>query len=997
MKRTIFRFCAGCLLATTFFLTPSLPGATPDTLRVLAIRVEFQEDNDETTTGNGKFDLSTSTDPYQIDPPPHNRSYFQDHLLFLRNYFWKVSRGRLVIESEVFPLEENAAYLLPRRMAEYNPNTTPDEINRGLANLLKDALQVAAADSAIDFRSYDSFIVFHAGVGKDVDLGFDDTPQDIPSLFITREFLQRYLKTDGIQVREDRVIYNGIILPETESQDGLQLALNGILVANFASQLGWLDLFNPETHRSGIGRFGLMDAGLFNGDGLLPALPSAWTRIEAGWETARTVYQAQDDVLELHWVLSNQEPRVYRFPVSEKEYFLVENRYAGKMNLDSLQYAMAQGRDRLPTMKEVLLTHFPEAVTFSERGVLVDVDNPDRGLPGSGILIWHIDENVIEAKRARNRINDDDRHRGVDLEEADGSQDIGQIFDFFSAGAGSEIGTVLDLWYAGNPAPVFQNEFSENTFPNSRSYYNRANSHIKLSHFSGPDSVMQFRARIDIYQTYFPVQLQVQRVGKPLALRMADLNHKPGDEMLIQTDKQRVIIFEYPTDFPGPPRRWIYGFDEPLMVPVAVVDFPDGDRGLAVAFRNGKIQLGIPDGGTFRPVYTVLLDDTLTTYPVFDNTFQVLGEQRVFQLFVGTRRGRVWKIAFEDNAWVNRVMFDIQEPVEQILIPNRKDVWIVSQTGTMYLNGEKVWRLSEPFHPPAGYSPLLSTFSGTLRLLESPDISAAFEGRYSLFSAASQFTDEHYQLNYALGGDNRLIVVNSRLAMRTDFPVSMYRPYQAAPIRFPPLVGVLNRQGEKGIVITDPGGLVDAYSLEGRRLAEFPLSVGDSIDASPALGDVDGDGDVELVALTRSGWVYAWDLPGGYGSRQREGVWLQALANEYNQNRIDPGVVNVIAQEEVVIEKDLLPAERAYCWPNPSRDNYTIIRYWLSEPAKVTIRIYDLAGDLVAEFPGPGQGRKDNEVRWDLTDVQSGVYFARIQATSSRKEMVRMIKIAVVK
>ncbi|NOX38699.1 MAG: T9SS type A sorting domain-containing protein [Calditrichaeota bacterium] len=991
MKRSIFRRGAGFLLASFLILQPFLTASVPDTIRVLAIRVEFQEDTDETTTGNGKFDLSQSDDPFQIDPPPHNRLYFEDHLLFLKNYYWKVSRGRLLVLGEVFPREIDAAYQLPQKMAAYNPNTTPDEINRGLANLFRDALLAAAEDPEIDFRRYQSVIVFHAGVGKDVDLGFDATPQDIPSLFITRQFLQQYLEADGVPVKDGVVIYDGIILPETESQDGYQLALNGILVANFASQLGWLDLFNPKTHRSGIGRFGLMDAGLFNGDGLLPALPSAWTRIQAGWETAYTVYHAQDEELQLHWVLSNREPRVYRFPINEREYFLVENRYAGEMNLDSLQYVMAQSRESLPNMKEVLLTYFPDAVTFSVRGVLIDVDNPDRGLPGSGILIWHIDENVIAAKRAENRINDDDRHRGVDLEEADGSQDIGQVFDFFSAGAGSEIGTVLDLWYEGNPAPVFKNEFSPNTFPNSRSYYNRANSHIKLSHFSRPDSVMTFRARLDIYQSRFPLQLDGQLLGRPLSIKMADITDAPGEEILILTDRNRLVLLENPEDATHPLQPIVYESSGEVISPPAVMTAPDGQRIVVLALREGRILLLRVVNGLLQLQTGVSIGDSVWTFPVVDDRFDRNGDARVDRIFVGTASGRIWKIQADGQT---QAIFDIGEPVVHLLISDENRLWAVGRTGRVYLNGEEAFSLPANAHLPAGNVPLAATADGQFILLEQPDEKAAIETVYPVFSPPSQFYDENYQLHFALGSDNRLLAVSGNLAMKTNFPVTLYRPYKPAPLRFQPLIGVLSAEDGPGIVVVDEAGVLDAFDFQGERLAAFPLSVGDSIATTPALGDFDGDGDVELVAITRNARVYAWDLTGAVDPESRGTYWMQEYANPYNQNRLEPVTVNQVA---VVRDVELLPAERAYCWPNPNQEDFTIIRYWLAEPATVSIRVYDLAGELVDAFTGPGNGGVDNEVRWDLADIQSGVYFARIQAKSARREAVQIIKIAVVK
>ncbi|NIT55800.1 MAG: hypothetical protein GWN00_06065, partial [Aliifodinibius sp.] len=329
------------------------------------------------------------------------------------------------------------------------------------------------------------------------------------------------------------------ILPETESQQGIELGLNGMVVSNLGSQLGWLDLFSPVTRRSGVGRFSVMDAGLFNGDGLLPALPDAWTRIEAGWDTPFVIYQAQNDSRTVHGVLSNSGPRIYKLPINEREYFLVENRYAGKPNLDSLQFELGVDSGDFPSMKEVLKTYLDDAAVFSERGVLIDIDNFDRGLPGGGILIWHIDENIIDQNRAANRINASPDHRGVDVEEADGSQDIGQIFDFLSGGSGSEIGTALDLWYQGNSAPLYQqepaNEFSIESVPNSRSYYNRANSHIKLFNFSTKDSVMTFQVSVNLFQQYFPRKIDTDEYGKVTSLKAADLNDDDETELIVTT------------------------------------------------------------------------------------------------------------------------------------------------------------------------------------------------------------------------------------------------------------------------------------------------------------------------------------------------------------------------------------------------------------------------------------------------------------------------------
>ena len=69
----------------------------------------------------------------------------------------------------------------------------------------------------------------------------------------------------------------------------------------------------------------------------------------------------------------------------------------------------------------------------------------------------------------------------------------------------------------------------------------------------------------------------------------------------------------------------------------------------------------------------------------------------------------------------------------------------------------------------------------------------------------------------------------------------------------------------------------------------------------------------------------------------------------------------------------------------------------MASDATVVIKVFDLAGELVAELSGPGQAGIDNEVTWDVSGVQSGVYLAHIDARGTGGSGSAVIKIAVVK
>ena len=99
----------------------------------------------------------------------------------------------------------------------------------------------------------------------------------------------------------------------------------------------------------------------------------------------------------------------------------------------------------------------------------------------------------------------------------------------------------------------------------------------------------------------------------------------------------------------------------------------------------------------------------------------------------------------------------------------------------------------------------------------------------------------------------------------------------------------------------------------------------------------------------------------------------------------------------IPVSSQFFPKDRVYNWPNPVHGGTTFIRYFVKENSGVRITIFDIAGDLVTELSASGIGGVDNEVPWDTGGVQSGIYFARIEATGPGGSGVAIIKIAVVK
>jgi hypothetical protein len=95
---------------------------------------------------------------------------------------------------------------------------------------------------------------------------------------------------------------------------------------------------------------------------------------------------------------------------------------------------------------------------------------------------------------------------------------------------------------------------------------------------------------------------------------------------------------------------------------------------------------------------------------------------------------------------------------------------------------------------------------------------------------------------------------------------------------------------------------------------------------------------------------------------------------------------------------EFFPTNRAYNYPNPVYYGQTAIRYYVNENSKINIKIFDLAGSFVAELHNDAIGGMDNETVWNVNDIQSGVYLARIEALGqSGKTESAIIKIVVVK
>lgn len=1033
------------------FSSPRMSSLGVDTVNILAVMVQFQIDNDIGTSGNGQFDLSTPAEP-GLDAPPHNRQYFQDHLTFLGNYYSNVSKGNVLIRATLV----DSVFTLQNAMARYSPPKTGP--NTAVGDLARDTWQLVDASGLVqDFSQYNCFIVFHAGVGRDVDLvsivGYDPTPRDIPSLYLgLNAFKEFYGATyEGIPVRNGFKITNTIIMPETETREIpatpqnvlLRLGINGLLCASVGNFLGLPDLFDTNTGRSGIGRFGLMDGqAIFSFAGAFPPAPSAWEKYWLGW-IEPMVLGAGEHVVELPAV--TRADTVYRLPISGSEYYLMENRNRDA-HRDGTRVTTRYGGVLRQQSFARDTTGFNAFDVSALRGNVIDVDEFDFSLPGGvgpsgeffdgGILIWHIDENVIAQGLRTNGVNANPNRRGVDLEEADGSQDIGQRYGQFDPGSGSEEGTALDFWYQGNASPVFRNEFSATSYPSSLSN-SGAKSHITIRDFSPRGPTMT--ARVLVGETVkplagFPKQAALQWVHP--SVTVAPVRSQDSLAIFVATTKATAVrpIREpmQTVGLSGELYAWrvdgrpLFGnglfarAGGPAPVPggpfvgaPAVADIDrDGSNEVVIAEENstgGVLHIYRPFPRPLDSLAQELLAVPLTrrptTSPLITDSIIAFGASRatLYMLFINGFR--------LDSIFITG---DTSDVVGLAAVNSSTGLVFTTTAGRVGTNLASISSPSQPSSPSS--TPAVGT-----------PVVGRINARYPLVVAR-------------VSAAGRVQVHDLGFTPLPGFPVDLRES-----VISPPALADVDGDGNRDIVVFGTRNMF-VMNYAGAMLDNFPKSLPDNeeLASHPIVADVDGDGNVEIVGVTRSGLVVAYNRSGAMApgfplQAGRGGQSVAAFATPVEGSQFDQLGLVIASSEDASLSAwwtgrtgpvahllhgsewlqfqsdarhtgltideltgtplgtTFFPKERAYNWPNPAYGGRTFIRYFVSENATVRIKIFDLAGDVVTEMNGPGVGGVDNEVEWNVADVQSGVYLARIEASSGGKSEVAIVKVAVVK
>jgi M6 family metalloprotease-like protein len=1011
--------------------------APVETLSVLAIRVEFQQEvpDDSKTTGDGLFDRRSydefyAQEEHYIDPAPHLRKYFLAHLKALNNYWNIVSNGKLFLKYEVYPLEESLTYQLPHTISYYGDTGLPNYPFDGLKQFFDDSFRLADSVSPeIDFSKYDAFIVFHAGSDRQSDLG------SIVSTYTPNDLFTGFIVT-GDTVKVDNGTFGiteGIIMPETRSQDQQIRALNAVMAHEFGHQLGLPDFYNTRTFTTQIGDFSLMDNNAADvgidlegnraaASGLFPVYPDAWGKAFLGFTVPVEISNQNNVQLYASELLGDSMIQTVKIPVNSEEYFLLENRQA---NIDT-------------NLSTPYL--FADSITGVILGLVDSLKRPNREydniLPGSGILIWHIDEGVAYLDYNNNGFNNfeenmlqwDKDRRFITLEEADGFIDFGGNY---YTGYGSQ----EDMYYLGN-----NSNFTPNTFPSSRSN-DRSETHIYVTNIGLRKTVMSFNVKNDISlagwpQRIIPVPL-AQNSGNS-SLVYGDLDGDGKEEVLTASGK---FIFAWKTDgskvIPNSDVIAVLGLDgkyayEPLAIfaetDTDIVGTPslgdlngDGILEVVAGDLSGKVYVwrasdGDLDGRAdhlFGFPVTVL--DQISMAPVISD-FQSASPG--LEVFVGTKNGGGIKIRLTDFT-IDMARYNYNESVIGLATTDIDSINFIltenNQSGHLrrITNGTQDWIREIPstgnFPPVVGDINRDNKLEAVVLSGDGKIYAWDFDGHllsgFPVLAGDIKSApilgdiDGDGYLEIVFSGDNKIYSYNYNGIISTNFPVVLDKVGTVGPIYSAPILGDLDGDGKAEILTGLGNGQVAAYHGDGSRFSSFPLALSSGIATS---GVVLNDSMImdhgqkiynrrDLFFKTEDGMVYGFAFRYiGLGADE-ETPWPMYGYSAGHINSIPSSLLPVVP-----VYAELMPDKSVYNYPNPAKDE-TTIRYFLSRDAQVNIKIYDLSGDLVAQTSQSGKANTENEYKWDCSKYASGVYLCRVEAKSDNGKNVVFCKVALIK
>jgi hypothetical protein len=196
-------------------------------------------------------------------------------------------------------------------------------------------------------------------------------------------------------------------------------------------------------------------------------------------------------------------------------------------------------------------------------------------------------------------------------------------------------------------------------------------------------------------------------------------------------------------------------------------------------------------------------------------------------------------------------------------------------------------------------------------------------------------------------------------------------------------------------VIPATDGRIYAWHKDGSFVSGWPRDIIYPLYASPTLGDLDDDGDIEIVAAGYDGKIHIFDASAPYDAGTM--MWPKICHDLYNSGLYDgPSKAGAPTDRKKGIPQELV----LLGYPSPAHSTVNI-RLGIpstSEATGIRVDVFDVMGRHVKQVHGGALDPGYHELTWDGTDkhsrrVASGIYFVK----ASRRGDTKSKKIVLVR
>lgn len=1021
--------------------------AATDSVHFVALRVDFP-------------DL-----PFGASPPAderHDRFYYENQFRYVRQYFDAASKGRVSVQVTVADTVVHA----PRAQGSYGDFSQYDSL---MVELASEA--VRGADTTVDFSRYDGVLLLHAGPGQESDVG-GDSPLQIWSGFLDDGTFREQLSTPdstitGITTGDGVEIRNIVILPEWQVQDlsptnRTRLGSLGVYCHEIGQRLGLLPLFDsspsPVPDSQGLGNFDLMAYGLWVANGFIPSLPSAFNRLLMGWVDPVSV-TADGEVLLRDLERGAADSVVVLVPVSQREYFLVSYVLEdpdGRIIQDCAGTPV--GPRRFFEFDDVNRNCLFD---FSDRdgdGALSPPDSIDsyagaewdffltdeigRSVAGEGfgLLILHVDEQALQDGLAAGRnVQSDARHKAVDVEEADGIEDLDRAPDNSHA-----FGSHDDYW-------LREREFGPSSTPNSATAQGTP-SGVRIALDGLPDAFGMLpgaRARVRVTRTP-----QAAAAPRRIALRTAPGLQPASPVGWPQLDGRQYVVV--PGDSGAVFVLDPAGIDAavPLAAPRFVLPLgwrgewigspavgdldADGRPDLVVAVRadsSGVRRSALfgwrRDGGELRdadgnpalnPGLLWRFDGVISAALVSD--FERSGYDAVHVLLDdGTGTAHHAEVAFRPGGgWSLTRGVGVRGRPRGAPIASRLDgvqpdvAWVVDDS----LAGTQTVVIENAIHSPRFVDVTWSR--GALRLA-SGDLNADGTDDLAILSDEGSFWSRGRRVPWGdvhpsppaladLNGDQTLEIVftgahavhalSSSGAELRGWPYVLAQDAGLRDAAEPgrdagaPVVADLDGDGRLDVLVHLRDGACLVLDTDGRRRRDLEIALPARAAGTPALLDLENDGRFELVAAGSFDVLRGYDAGPEHARTERRGElavlqWPDAVRVAWSQLGGGPGHTFRDDSARRVEERANAPGIPSFAvGPNPAGEEVRA-RVELTAAATALCRLFDLEGQIVRAERRAGGAGAILEFQFDCRSLASGVYVLQMDVPGAGRRSVPVV------